>query len=283
MVNIITHRGLEPSKPTFYSESSYEAFADHLQRGFGIEFDPNFLLDGNIVLAHDSSLSRMSNGKDTRPFAELKTEDVQTIILPHGRLCFFAELMEMIESSVAPVHSLHFKGIFQEQLYADVLLSHLETVLHLLPRIILFDVKPDIAAYMKAQLPTLLLAPSVAHTYDIERYNNAVHGTLLSVEEALRYKNIYDWVWLDEWDLQDKDGGQKQFYTKETFETLKHVGYKISLVTPELHGTSPGLLGGEAHPDAKDKQTLFNRIKEILDLQPDAVCTDYPEEVRAFY
>ena len=61
---------------------------------------------------------------------------------------------------------------------------------------------------------------------------------------------------------------------------LSQEGYKIALVTPELHGTSPGLYGGESHKDAKDKETLFKRIKEILSLKPDAVCTDYPEEVR---
>jgi hypothetical protein len=62
------------------------------------------------------------------------------------------------------------------------------------------------------------------------------------------------------------------------FKILKDEGLKVALVTPELHGTSPGLLGGEAHPDA-DKNCLFDRIQEIIDLQPDALCTDYPEEV----
>jgi hypothetical protein len=119
----------------------------------------------------------------------------------------------------------------------------------------------------------------VAHPYDIERYNQCVLGTLLSLEKVLSHKDLFSWVWLDEWDLADKDGGQKQFYTAEVFETLKDQGLKIALVTPELHGTSPGLLGGEAHPDA-DKSRLFGRIQETINLQPDALCTDYPEEVR---
>ena len=62
---------------------------------------------------------------------------------------------------------------------------------------------------------------------------------------------------------------------------MRGVGAKIALVTPELHGTSPHLLAGEAHPDAPkgDTETLFKRIKEIIDLKPNAICTDYPEEV----
>lgn len=124
------------------------------------------------------------------------------------------------------------------------------------------------------------MAPSVSHPFDIKRYNQAVSDTLISVEEAIKYKKegLYDWVWLDEWDRTDEDGGNKTLYNQEVFERLKSVGYKIALVTPELHGTSPRLLGGEAHPDAATKEKLFARIKEILSLSPDALCADYPEE-----
>ena len=88
-------------------------------------------------------------------------------------------------------------------------------------------------------------------------------------------------MWLDEWDLSDKAGGTKQFYTREVFQTFKNAGLLIGLVTPELHGTSPGLLGGEAHPDSKPLEQLLERIQTIIALGPDIICTDYPEEVRA--
>lgn len=56
---IITHRGLELFNPDFsFGESTYEAFKDHLARGFGgMEFDPNPTKDGIIVL-HDPTLKR---------------------------------------------------------------------------------------------------------------------------------------------------------------------------------------------------------------------------------
>ena len=60
---------------------------------------------------------------------------------------------------------------------------------------------------------------------------------------------------------------------------MKDAGLSISLVTPELHATSPGLLGGEAHPDAQSRERFFERIGEIIALKPDWICTDYPEEV----
>lgn len=130
-------------------------------------------------------------------------------------------------------------------------------------------------------MPSILLAPSLAHEYDISRYNHVVNGTLLSTNDAIRYKRqgIYDWVWLDEWDTLDEHNKKKKFYTRETFDLLLQEGYKIALVTPELHASSPGLLGEESHSDAKNNTLLFERIRAIIKLMPRALCTDYPEEV----
>ena len=51
---VITHRGLEPQRKANYSESSLEAFEDHIKRGYAVEFDPNFTLDG-IIVHHDAA------------------------------------------------------------------------------------------------------------------------------------------------------------------------------------------------------------------------------------
>lgn len=284
-MTIFTHRGLEPTKTNFFSESSFEAFQDHLSRGFGIEFDPNFIKDNHIVIAHDATLNRITREGDTRSFKELDPAEVKQIRLGNGRLCFFEELIDLIRKSKSRIHALHFKGTYQEEPYITTLLKHIETYANdVIDRLLVFDVRPDIARRMKDKISKLHLAPSVAHPFDIKRYNSAVKNTLLSLEEALqcRDEGLYDWVWLDEWDLADQDGGTKKFYSQETFNTLRKVGYKIALVTPELHGTSPGLLGGEAHPDAQPRERFFKRMKEIIALSPDAMCTDYPEEATQF-
>lgn len=280
---VLTHRGLEPSQKIFYPESSYEAFEDQLSRGFGIEFDPNFVRDG-IVVSHDASLKRITDGKDIREFKDLTVDEITSIIYgknKQGRTPTFDELMKLIQKSPSTINALHLKGKFQDKRYLDMLIKALEKNRDVLPKLLIFDAKPEVARYLKSKIPSLIIAPSVSHPYDIERYNNAVLGTLISVDDAIRYKKegLYDWVWLDEWDLSDKDGGSKSLLNGEVFKKLKENGLKISLVTPELHGTSPGLLGGEAHPDAESNEKLLRRIKEIVSLEPDAVCTDYPEEV----
>ncbi len=278
MMEILAHRGLEPSRRNFYSESSFEAFGDHLGRGFGIEFDPNFTKDG-IVIAHDSTLERITSGRDKRYFSELYTEEVVNVPLQKGRLCTFNELMGLIRASSSKVNALHFKGRYQGQENMDRLLTHLEDNADLLDRIVIFDVRPETARYFKERESRLVLAPSVADAYDIQRYNNCICRTLISIEEVLRLRELFDWVWMDEWDRAGEGGRDKKFYTWENFEWLRKEGIKIALVTPELHATSPSLPAGESHQDASNKEKLMKRIEEIVGLKPDAICTDYPDEV----
>lgn len=258
MTFILTHRGLEPSKTPYFSESSKEAFEDQLGRGFGIEFDilPK---EGRFLVAHDEELWRIEAGG--------------------CHIATLEEVLDMIEVKQSPgvLSALHFKGRWQTPEIIENLLVVLSG--KDVSKFFIFDVTPDTARTLKERNPNLMLAPSVAHPHDIGKYSGVVGNTLLSVEEAVAHRDLYKWAWLDEWDRKDEKG-QKKFYTQETLDILRDSGFKIALVTPELHATSPALLGGESHEDALDHKTLMGRIQEILSLAPDAVCTDYPEDVR---
>jgi len=240
---IITHRGLEPSQKNFYPESSYEAFEDQLARGFGIEFDPNFVKDG-IVASHDGSLNRISAGSDMRELKELTVSEVINIRYgkeKQGRIPTFDELIDLIRKNKSTINALHLKGKFQNEHYLNILADALNKNSDVLSRLFVFDAKPEVAKNLKNRIPSLIIAPSVSHQYDIKRYNAAVLGTLISIEDSIRYKHegVYEWVWLDEWDLHDENGGKKSLLNEEIFTKLKEHGLKIALVTPELHGTSP--------------------------------------------
>ena len=258
-MDIITHRGLDPSKENYFAENSREAFADQLARGFGLEFDPRHAPDGRIVVAHRA----------------------RDIALLGSSLVTFRGLLQMIaESKSKALHAIHLKADAQEVRFLDELYRELTEADE--GRYILFDLAIPAAEYLKRRDGRLHLAPSVSHSYDILRYNSAVGGTLLSLDEALSHRDLYDWVWLDEWDRTDRDEGVKKLYTPEIFARLREFGFNIALVTPELHATSPGLLGGEAHQDGATKAKLQKRLEEIIALHPDAVCTDYPDLVRGF-
>jgi hypothetical protein len=185
-IQIITHRGLEPSRQNFYSESTMEAFANHLQRGFSIEFDVRFLRDGNIVIVHDATLARITKGQDTRKFEELTLEDVRKVQLSRGRIGTFDELMNLIRKSSSAMNSLHFKGILQTSENISKLLEYLKKHEDLLGRILIFDITEDTARKMLDTIPSLSLYPSVSHAYDIERYNSVVAGTLMTIEDAAK-------------------------------------------------------------------------------------------------
>lgn len=279
-MNVLTHRGLDPSKKNFYKESTFGAFADQLQRGFGIEFDINFTKNNRIIVFHDESLERVTEGRDRRIFLKMNLKEIKKVDLGGDKICELDELLNLIAKFRSKVSALHLKGKFQKDRFLKILLAYLKGWQGLMKNLLIFDVNPSTAKVLKKNSWGLMLSPSVAHDYDIKRYNKFVGGTLLSVKEALANKDLFDWVWLDEWDRKAARNKDKKFYTKENFAIFRSVGYRIALVTPELHGTSPGLLGREVHQDSVTTNKLVKRIKEIILLQPNLICTDYPDLVR---
>lgn len=278
---IITHRGLQPSSKNYFSECSFEAFKDQLSRGFaGIEFDPNLTKDGIIVM-HDALLSRPTGGVDNRQISEVSTQEVCNIPLANGHIPTLGMVMTLIKENRAMINAMHLKSRLQTPEALRIIVEELSKYKNIFDKFIVFDVKPNTARLLKNKFPQLRLAPSIAHPYDIERYNDSIGGTLMTIDDAvsLKKEGVIDGVWGDEWDTKDENGKIKRFYTKENFDRLHKAGLFIALVTPELHGTSPGLYGGESHSDSKDLETLFKRIKDIKDVGADYFCTDYPEEV----
>ncbi|MFO0743483.1 MAG: glycerophosphodiester phosphodiesterase family protein [Candidatus Paceibacterota bacterium] len=279
MTTIITHRGLDPERNN-YTESSFYVFLDHLKRGYGIEFDIRKTKDGRLVVIHDDNLTRITEGKDTRSIKDLKLNEILNINISNSKITELSQILNIIKLFSTPksISALHLKSSTQDRETLDILVSELKYTD--LNKIIVFDVLKDTAIYLKNALPNIQLAPSVAHPYDIERYNKLVGGTLWNIKDVLENKNLFYGVWLDEWDILDKNGISKTLYTKEIFDTCRSVSLKIFLVTPELHFSSPGLYGGESHQDAISEKKLIRRIKKIITLNPDGLCTDYPDKVK---
>ncbi len=280
MAQIVTHRGLDSSKPNYFLESSLEAFKDQTARGFGLEFDPQLTKDGEVIVQHDYTLKRISGGERDEAFVDLNLNDITTLECNNCHIPSLDQVLECIRTlPVGVVSAAHLKHKNQTPRLFDALAKKLQP--SDFDRLIFFDVTLESAEELKKRDARFTLAPSVAHPHDVKRYNGVTGGTLYTVDEIKKHRDVFDWVWLDEWDLTDENNGAKKLYTAEIFGELRKMGFKIALVTPELHGTSPGLLGGESHPDAASHQKLMERIKEIVSLNPDMVCTDYPDEVKA--
>jgi len=278
-MQIITHRGLEPLNKNFkYIESSKEAFINHLQKWFWLEFDINFSKDMIPFIFHDWNLSRITNWKDIRNFNELTINEILNYDLNWNSFILFEELIKNITYYRKPweYSALHLKSKFQEKKYINLMLSILDKFSWIEEKIFIFDVKIETAKYLKYKNYKIKIFPSISHQYDIKRFNKFTWWTLLSTSEVLENHILFDWVWLDEWDKKDKNG-IKKFYKKEVFELFKNKWLKIWLVTPELHSKSPGLLWWELHEDCKDLEILKLRFKEIKELNPAFICTDYLE------
>ncbi len=277
-MQIITHRGIDCGRDHYFAESSREAFTDQLSRGFGLEFDLQFTKDRQMVVIHDSNLKRITQGRDERLISEVTAEEILNMDFSGCHLMTIPKIFNLLMSFESRISALHLKYLWQNPEYLDLLSHELQKID--LDCLIIFDATVKTASYMKRKNPKTHLAPSVSHVYDIERYSQVVGKTLITLDEAIKNKNLFDWVWLDEWDKSLLGGGEKTFYEKQTFDLLRKNNIKIALVTPELHATSPGLLGGEAHQDASSKEILIKRLKEIINLKPDAVCTDWPDLVK---
>lgn len=278
-MQIITHRGLDAENHHSYTESSREAFTYFLEAGFGIEFDVRITKDRVPVISHDESLARLT-GTETSKIAGITATEFLNTKLPNGHPLLLTELIGLMREYANQnnsVHAVHLKYQNQTRAELEVLIPYLSQLSDL--PIMLFDVTPEVAKKLKERLPSLSLAASVAHPYDIKRYNDAVGGTLVSVADMSEYTDLYDWIWLDEWDLTAERDDKKTLYNEETFSYLRALGYKIALVSPELHATSPQLLGGESHQDGCDKISLEKRWHKLIELSPDAMCTDYPHRV----
>lgn len=280
-IKIITHRGLDPDRSPYFKESSIEAFSDQISRGYGLEFDVQFSQDGKMIVIHDGNLKRITGGADERKIIDISSSEILVMNFDGNHLTNLETVIDLIEKKSAEesLSALHIKSGSQSPEKLNKIIEALKKID--LKKVILFDTNVETARYIKDKNSEIQIAASVSHPHDIERYNGVVGGTLISLEDLFQNKNLFSWVWLDEWDLADANGGKKSLYNEKTFIKLRAEGFKIALVTPELHGTSPGLLGGEAHPDAANRETLNKRILDIISLEPDAVCTDHPDYVRS--
>lgn len=278
-MQLITHRGIDVDpgdcQGWALQESRWESFSKQIRAGWGLEFDIRPLKDGQLAISHDSSLARIVPGSE-QPISTLTRVELDAIRAPGGRLCSLDELLSLIADSGRAVSALHLKSHCQEPpMLAKILEILAPRVESLKGRLLIFDATPHIAEQIVQELPGLDVAASVAHSYDVLRYGALTGGTLLTSEQALENRHLYSWVWLDEWDTLDVDNGEKIFANRESVELFRNAGFKVAVVSPELHSTSPALLGGEAHRDGASASALVHRWTNWSQLGVDALCTDH--------
>jgi len=278
-MQLITHRGIDVVPEDCHGwtlqESRWESFSEQIRAGWGLEFDVRPLKDGQLAISHDSSLARIVPGCK-QPISTLTLSEFDAIQAPGGRLCSLDELLSLIAESGRAISALHLKSHCHKPPILEKILEALASrVESLMGRLLIFDATPRVAAQIVQKFPGLDVAASVAHHYDVLRYGALTGGTLLTSDQVLANRHLYSWVWLDEWDTLDVDSGQKTFVNPESVNLFRDAGFKVAAVSPELHASSPALLGGEAHKDGADGGRLVRRWQQWTQLDLDALCTDH--------
>ena len=109
--------------------------------------------------------------------------------------------------------------------------------------------------FLDMSQPYLVKFSLKANEYLINKDNLAVRFSEFEpIEYALSFSGKVGWVWVDRF--------QETALTVNACERLKEAGFKLCLVSPELHG--------------HDKKVVTEYINEISSLNIDAVCTKFP-------
>jgi hypothetical protein len=278
-MQLITHRAIDvalgDSTGWMQKESRWERFYEQIKAGWGLEFDVRQSKDGHLVISHDPGLARIVPGCD-RLISSLTVREFEAIRAPGGRLCSLDELLSLIAESGSTISALHLKSHCHDPPILEKIIEALAPkIKSLIGRLLIFDATPRVAEEIALKLPGIDVAASVAHPYDVARYGAKTGGTLLTLDGLLSNRHLYSWVWMDEWDTLDAGDSEKIFVNCGSVELVQKAGFKVAVVSPELHAASPSLLGGEAHKDGANERRLVDRWKELRQLGVDALCTDH--------
>jgi glycerophosphoryl diester phosphodiesterase len=285
---ILTHRGIDiplgTSPSEVCGESTWEAFSSQVRSGYGLEFDIQPTKDGGFAISHDADLRRITKGCTTQKLSEISTKDIAKIQANGGRLCDLDELLDLLTYEATSISALHLKYQCQTPQILDLFSGRLQPFMRRLEgKLMVFDARPESAARLKEHIPELSIAASVSHPYDVERYGAVTGHTLLTADQAISHSSLYNWVWLDEWDRLDSKCSKKTLVTVELVQGLRSAGFKVAVVSPELHSTSPSLLGSESHEDAASVESLKFRLSSWGYMQLEVICTDHASAMGSLF
>lgn len=285
--SLVTHRGIDIPLGSLVTEiigeSTWEAFYVQVKNGYGIEFDLQPMSDDGFAICHDQDLTRISGGLSTAFVSELDKSKLNTITLQHGRLCELDELLNLLSKNSKSTSALHLKKACQNEVLLDLLIDKLVKFPNLInDHLILFDVTPIAARYLKKSIPNIDIAASVSDIYDVQRYGALTGGTLMTIDQVVEQSESYSWVWLDEWDIRNPLGGTKSLVTRKTIKFLRENSFKIAVVSPELHATSPALYGDSIHEIGANPELLKSYWMDLADIDIDLLCTDHASWISTY-
>ncbi len=107
------HRGLHGTvgSDTFCAENSLTAFSRAVERGFGIELDVRLSKDGELVVFHDATLDRVTNGSGKVSDLTLQQLKQLSLMGTEDKIPTFTEVLELVGGKVPLLVEIKEQGM----------------------------------------------------------------------------------------------------------------------------------------------------------------------------
>lgn len=239
---IFSHRG----EGFGLEENSLESFKEALNHGFSIEIDVQKTRDNHLIIIHDNDLSRLRG--INKKIEELNYEEAEKL-----NIALFSEVLKIFKETKNSVLAIHVKNEEQRDIL-KLLAGELEKY-NIFDRCFLFDLTIEGAKKIKKINEKIAVGFSVGE----KRFTKTIY-----LWDDIKNEN-FDAVWWDEWN--------SGLYTKENLDKIREKNKKVYAIAPDLHHI-------HNHPLSKErkKEGWLN----LINLEVDGICTDYPKELRNF-
>lgn len=243
-MKIFSHRGLGFGK----EENSIESYKESLKQGFSLEIDVQKSRDDVLVISHDTNLKRQ-RGLD-KNLTDMYSKELKELKIPS-----FEEVLEYFKKKDdKQLLAIHIKDEYQIKILD--LITKMITHNKLEKNCFLFDISTIGANHIKQLNSKLEMGLSVGE----KRYTGSIY-----LWEDIKDCLDMDIVWWDEW--------HSKLYNKENRKLIKEK--TIYAISPELHKI-------HNHPKGNSLEDIKEVWKDLIDLEVDGICTDYPEELKKY-
>jgi glycerophosphoryl diester phosphodiesterase len=241
---IISHRGLGFGK----EENSLESYEEALKKGFSIEVDVQKSIYNELVVSHDTSLKRL-RGID-KNITEMSFDELSELGIPS-----FESVLDCFKnySNENQLIAIHLKDELQGNIIELVLKAIKKKEIE--ERVFLFDLTTNGLKHAKQINPRVKIGLSLGE----RRYTGTIY-LWGDIKDNLEM----DVIWWDEWN--------SGLYNQENFDKIEKPVYVIS---PELHKS-------HNHPKSSNLEDIKSVWKDLIELDVDGICTDYPLELKNF-
>ncbi|MBI3619786.1 hypothetical protein HY214_01420 [Candidatus Roizmanbacteria bacterium] len=247
---IFAHRGLLHK----YPENSLPALSIALKTGFCLETDLRLTRNGDFIVMHDETFTRLN--KDSTPVSSLTLKECvsRTYKDSAAKFVSFLTVIQEIKKYKKRLHAIHLKSDSQTNDGLKILARYWKEY-DLYHNAFVFDLTQEAAAKLKRIDKSIKIACTVSE--------NKFAPTVYLWSEVKHNRN-FDFVWAAEY---------RKLYSSSFIREVRKHKEKVFAVSPDVHRTLD-------HPLARSG--FESTWKHLIDWGIDGICTDEPIKLQSY-